>query len=495
MKIRQGVCGRLLLTWFFLVGAESPLLSAQNPSQHSTSLIVSAANNAAPSQWDCSTILELLSRLAGMPQVLPSLSSGSASAGLIPNEMAPDWLKQLAGIQQTFQPHFDFIRFADSDVLLQVSAIELRALGIKKMSKAREFLREFTSLTSDRQLAFVNGVVFRLLWETQNSLPNDKNQSRLLIQNESYTESLTFLSSLKQEELPNLTLFLMCHFGFRADTFGARLESFWENSANYTSPFSPQHDLWLKSHGIFLNPEDGQRLYNQQELITLMSSLISIRADRAIDFFIATEAPNLSNSELRALLAIPNLRGNTQEKIHGWLGEKSSQISPNEVEANRLRLLRAAESELAVVETRLRLMDWVDQFQEVGRPLGDPSALFVGLQEQVTRYMSTWEQESYTWLFSGLRFLLALAGYSETTYSSYFIGGLLSQTLQTSFARPMVSNLQSTLDQMAQQIGPIMAYARELQQSPTAPADTASLTRRRDEIRARIATLQRPSLR
>jgi hypothetical protein len=454
----------------------STLAYPSAPTPPSTSLIPTQLTSI--SSLDCSEVLRMIGQLAELSDKFPttlSLGDNPDLEAIIRSEWAPGWLVQLAELQKKFAPQLGFIQFADSHTLLQVTTLQLRSLGIRSADGARKFLQKFPELSADRRLSFINGLIFRLLLETQNNLTDAQNQARLGLTPEEYSRAKRTIASLRPEDLPN---FLMCHFSFRADSFAERMATNWAATATYRAPMPAEHVQWTKLHGIFISPESGQRLYDSRDLISLIRAILPLEANSAVAFFVDAEIQHFTVSELRDLAACSNLPPSVRDTVLDW-EERSHGSLPNTASASyRQRLIRATQSELAAVEMAGAMQE-----------MGGASELMQSLQGGIEQCATNVQAASCSWIYAGVQILLRWVGLNPQEYSGYILSNVLGQALVALSADSTYANqLKSLLAAVEEGAVPITTFAKELSAAGT--SSQATLAARREALQKRLANLQ-----
>jgi hypothetical protein len=469
---RVGLVAMLGLGFGVLWGLPAYPSANQPPSNSLLSTSITAVTSL-----ECSEILRMIGQLAELSEKFPnttplSLGESPALDDIIRSEWAPEWLVKLAELQKKFQPQLEFIQFADSDTLLQITALQLRSLGIRSAQGAKDFLARFPNLPADRRLSFINGLIFRLLLEIQNDLTEAENRQRLGLSPEVYARTKRLISVLRPEELPN---FLMCHFAFRADSFAERLTQNWDSTAKYRALVPAEYEPWTKLHGIFISPDSGQRLYDSRDLISLVRAILPIGAHAAVTFFVEAEIQYFTISELRDLASCPNLQNRVRELLLHSEGQESSSSASS---AHRQRLIRATQSELAALELAGAMQE-----------MGGASELMKSLQGGIEQCANTVQTASCSWIYSGVQILLKWVGLSPQDWGGYILSNVLGQALVAlSSNTTYADQLKGLLAAVEQGAVPIAAFAKELGAAGT--STTEVLQQRRADLRQRLVTLQ-----
>lgn len=461
-----------------------------SPSAHASTRTL---GEMVPPSLDCAGILRLVSQIAKLAETLPGGSAAAIAraAEEIPADGIPSWARPLLDLRQKAQPHLDFIEFADSRALGLVTALQLRELGIHSASKASAFLREFPSLPPGRQLSFINGLVFRLLWESLNGLPLEYNQQRLGLAQTEFANLHRFLRDMAPEDYPNFALSLMCHFDFRSEQMAERTAEAWGPTANYLSPAPPPTRRWIKLHGVFIDAEGGQRLYDQKDLSLMLSHLLKLQALEAVGFFLETQTASLSLAELRALHEL-NLPPDLRTRVEVWVGRQTGLLSLSETERTRQRLINQTQSELQMVESRIRLRGWVNELQGIG----DATQLVDTLRLNVDQCMTAMQSQGCAWIQTGIRIVLDYVGLNPGGWSGFLVSSLLSQVMMHSVSSGAgyTGQLTTLLEDMHQRAMPIVAFARGVGTQSATPDDLETLQERKRTLEARLAQLQTPAL-
>ncbi len=433
-----------------------PTLQVPDPKKPLPSLIA-----GPPAGANCSELVQVFTHLADLMGA-PHWNSTSLNLDnplmqeIVRGNWAPEWMKQLAVLQQHFQPHLEFIQFADSALLTRITALQLQDLGIRSGAKARDFLAEFPTLPTERRHAFATGLVFRLLVETQNRFALLENQQRLGMQSEDFERSVALLSTLKPEGLSKLTLFIMCHFAFRAETFAQKILDAWPSFQNYESPLPREMRNWVELHGIFADPASGQRTYDEKALVSLVGALLPLEAAKALSFLALTEGPQIPVEEVHRLLRLKNL----PESVRSTLEDVSRGMSPS-------RSLQAAEMEL-------KALAWLETFQSMGTNDQILKTLQSGL-DGCDRYL---QSSNCAYISSSIEIFLRWMGCNTNDWAGYLLGNFLNQIVivlsgNSNFGIPVTQFLNS----FRSETEPIFAFARGL--SPGNQGGLDLLARRR----------------
>ncbi len=456
----------------------SPAYPSVQPPNTTDSLI--STSLTAITSVECSDILRMIGKLAELSEKFPSTDPLSfrdnpAYDDIIRSQWAPEWLVKLAELQKKFQPQLEFIQFADSDTLLQITALQLRSLGVRSPAAARDFLAKFPRLPADHRLSFINGLIFRLLLEIQNDLPEWENRQRLGLSSDVYARTKRLISALRPEELPN---FLMCHFAFRADSFADRVTQKWGATADYRPPIPAEYEAWTKLHGIFISPTTGQRIYDSRDLVSLVRAILPVGAHAAVSFFVEAEVQYFTANELRDLAASPNLQPGTralllqsEEALHGA-------ISPTASAAYRQRLIRATQAELAAIDLARGMQD-----------MSGTEGLMKSLQGGIEECTNSMQSASCSWIYSGVQILLKWVGLSPQDWSGYVLSNVLGQALVSLSSNTVYANqLRGLLAAVEEGAVPITSFAKELGSAGTSSAEV--LEKRRADLHQRLANLQ-----
>ncbi len=433
---------------------------------------------------DCVSILRLVSQIGKLAEQLPGAPTIAPTRGA---EGIPEWAKPLLALQQRAQPHLDFVAFADSRVLSLITAIQLRELGVSSAERAATFLRAFPNLPPDRQIAFINGLVFRLFWESLNGLPPELNQQRLGLTAEDFTSFHRFLRQMAAPDYPNFALSLMCHFDFRSDPLANRVVQAWEETLAYIAPVELPLRREMKMHGVSLAPENGARLYTEKDLGRLLAHLLKIRAPEAIGFFLETEIPRLTLVELRAL-PTRNLPETLRAKVEVWVKRQTALLALSDTERSRQILIHETQNELRMVETRIRLHGWVNEL----RGIGDATRLVDTLRLNVDQCVGAMQNQGCSWIQTGLRIVLDYVGMNPGGWSGFLVSSLLSRLLADSVASSAgyTDQLSNLLEEMHQRSLPVAAFAQGALTQGGTPQDLEALRERKRALEARLTELQ-----
>ncbi len=438
-----------------------------------------------PPPVDCQGILLLISQLAATVSKTP-FGSESALKNLTGSALpswSSDWISPIHDLTRQLEPHFEFVRFADSTFLLRVTQLELQEIGIRDPKAATAFFAGFGNLSNDKQLAFVNGILFRVLWEVSNHFSVAENSQRLKAYADDNQAVFGFVGGLKPSDYHDLSLRLLCHYGFRAQSFSERLAVQWSGE-RYEYPNEVNGD-WIPLHGFFLNPVNGARLVEDRDWVPVLDVLFSMGAHQAAEFFVATHLGTLPESVLIGIEAMPALPPSTRAVVVERLKSQSGSSNLSAEERKKLALIAASESELAIVETRIALQTWVDALAG----MGNTSSLVAQLKAQLAPYVSGLENQTCGWVFSSVQYLLRQAGFAPDSWAGQIVGGILSQVLiSVASSTTQAGTLHGVLEDLYRHSVPIAAFASEL--SRTGQEDLGALRLRQQALAQQLASLR-----
>jgi hypothetical protein len=464
------------------IGMLAAILVSSHPLKASFGTFTPAS---VPHVADCQQILSLLGQFADsvsstsleMPTGMRALTSTTIGV------FAPDWTAPFQHLAKQLVPHFEFVRFADSTFLLRITQLELQEIGIKDPHAAKAFFAGFGNLSNEKQLAFVKGILFRVLWESSNHFTLQVNQNRLNAHAEDVEAAFSFVRGQMPADYYDLSLRLLCHYGFRAQSFSEKLAAQW-SGAGYLYPNEINGD-WVPLHGFIWHPLNGNRLVEDQDWVPVLDTLFTMGADRAAEFFLATHLATLPESVLIAIEAMPALpadaRATVVERQRSQSG--SSKLTPDELSRNAR--IAEAESELAIVETRIALQKLVDALAG----MGTTSSLVAQLKEQLVPYVTSLENHTCSWVFTSVQFLLEKAGFPPDSWTGQIVGGILSQVLiSVASSATQAGPLQQVLEDLYRNTAPIAAFASEL--SRTGREDIGELSQRQQTLSRQLLTLR-----
>ncbi len=460
-------------------------------------LLLSCASFASPKilarSPDCSSFLSLLGEITGILRALTALEAGEGSSLVRVSgpETEPDILHRVVSIGKQVQPHVDFLRFSDSDLLLAVTVAQLKSLGINELPSAQSFLRSFTELSADQQQAFIGGLLFRSLSETQNKFSHSENAARLGVDQKTFSENASYLSGIGPEELPGLTLLLTLHFALRSEAFLERLEASWDGISTYSSPFPKDQEPWIKAHGVTIDPNSGAQLYTGPDSVTLLTALSAIGSTRAARFFLELASPNLSQVDLRSISNIASLDKTTRHRAEELIGERTGELLPATPPEKRQRLVNQTEAELRLVTAQVQLLTWAKRIGESG--LGDLSqhipTIAANIETQVTSITNSIETTTTAWLVMGMRAILNYVGITDSNLPTV-LTKLITGILGSSVARP-IQDYSSAAATLAAHISPILDLAQSVR-SGAPQGDLQLLLDRQAELNKRLSNLGIP---
>lgn len=470
---------------FFFLGASLCRASADHGSPRPL--------HASDDLSSCSNILRVVSEIAMLTQHFPSnspllLPATSTYDAIESSQFAPGWVKQLVVLQRQFQPQLDLVYFLDSEAVKRVTALQLRALGFDSGETAFGFLGKFPTLELDRQIAFANGLVFRLLWETLNNLPAEQNRARLGLDPQAFEALHSVLSRLAGTDYRNLALALLCQFGFRNTAMAESVRSQWEITRSYEPPLPKALRSWTKLHGVLVDPRTGKRAENERDLVWLLTASVSLDAKEAIGFLLDKELPHLTNAQVAAVRAVAGLPPHVLDRIDEWEAGDISGFSPKDAGAMRNRLIRTTKGELEVVETRIKLLVWAKNLQGIA----DPAEVVNSLREQIRQCVASGSRNSCDWVSAGVRILLKWMGFDPGALGSHVLGGILSDIVVTISSNSSYgTQLGAMLDQMHLQALPIVAFAKEIATQPSTAMDLPALEERKTKLLQKLEWLER----
>ncbi len=448
-----------------------------------TASLLSTPPICASSLPDCHRTLELAGEYAQLissfsKQGVGALADSEVAAKLHQALGTPDWME---GFHQSLTPHAESIRFAGSHAMAQVAALQLQDLGVKSAKKAAEFFTTFAKLPAERQLAFVNGMVFRLLWETRNRLAEEANRKRLGMNPDDFLRLQGMLNNPTPERMRALALFLMCYLDVRGEAFGAQIELLWDHNNKYTAPISTDRRRWAALHGVMLHPLSGNHLYRDADFLSLTHAMSELEAVDALDFFVGTEFSELGSGLLLSLELSPNIDERVKQTIASLRHQGSSQQGNRP--GRRARLHRETQAELLAVEARLQMLELGLKLEALG-PQSEAtemvSTLVGTLVPNTAHSVSTWVADQIS---GGVSSALSYTGLQN--WQAFVVVQLFARL--SGFWSPAVEALTPhSLLHMQDQAGTIIAFAQALRGDDS---NATALRARRDALRARLESL------
>jgi hypothetical protein len=444
----------------------------------------------ASSGSQCATTLRLLAQLATIAEQTHALLARNSADSPAGAEDGSDVMGSIKRFRDSILPHIAFVQFADSEALLTVTRLQLWELGLHSTEQSQAFLRDFPRLPTARQIAFVNSIVLRLLWEVANSNDASDNAARLSISEADLNQAGPFLRNLEQKDFANLSLFLLCHFCFRSQSISDRIVQISpEIRERYRAPFSDEALRWIPLHGFFTHPLAGRSTYDEKDWITFLSTLLTIQAHSAVQFFIATDAHALTMKTLTQIQRLPSLPDVSSNFIQELLNNGHHGPPASGAAARREELIRSTRSELSIVETQIQLHDWVSTLSGMGQA----ADLVDSLRTHLEPCLQAAETIACNRFASGFRFLLSCVGIDANDWGGYLIGNLLSRAI-LSFTGSPTSESMSVLSQIRSGALPIAAFARDLTTSVHRPADIAELRTTKAGLESRLERLTRTQI-
>lgn len=414
----------------------------------------------------CGALIQMIGKLSHLAEIVPVPQSQTfAFKNIIESDWAPDFIKQLAILQSRFQPQLDSIQFIDSEALTRLTALQLKALGVRSAEHARAFLSSVPNLPNDRRLSFVHGLIFRLLTETRNRFSDNENRARLGLSNVSYAPVRALVVDLDPTETANLTFLLLCHFAYRADTAATRLTNdLWaEMGSTAPMPIEADRAAWIHLHGTVIDPRTGASLFELKDIVSLVATLTQLEAKPALEFFLFTEIPHLNFTTLDTLARLTAVPESVRTRLSNARLKAMAMMEPS-----NSRLLEATRSELEV-------LNWVEAFHG----MGGASALL-----EASQWVEGAGQSVNAWIQSSVEMVLWLFGVNTHDEMGRFLSAFFSQSLVQLCSN---SSYGPQLQQLFDQMKPIAQFAQGLPHG--AGADTV-FSQRRQNLQLQLHSLR-----